>query len=444
MTISSGPLRASPPSVHQQTGYACGDAPIGVRDSLDGKRFGTLDSQTITSEQAEGAVWRRAALRVSGGYLWNYAAVGAYVPFIALHLRDLGFSGLQVGVLTALPSIGVAAGAPMIGAVADARGSHRWVLRVALALGAVLAFIASLLNTFVPLFVVLALLAVSLAAVPSLMDTYAVTISDRSGKSYGALRVWGSIGYMAAVLIMGRVMGDRVSSSLFLGYALCLGLALVAVAGLPALAERRSQPLLTGLRAVGGNRPLMVFLLVAYLLSASAATMNIYLGVHLQGIGGSASLIGIAFATSAASELPVVAFGGWFLRHLGAVRLASLAMAIYAFRFVAYSVITVPEWVLGVQLLHGLSYGAFLMASVTLAHRLAGREQAATAQALLTAMSFGFGSITGSLVGGAFLDVVGTAGLFRGAAVMMVVTLAVLLVGNRFVGFDREPDASPV
>jgi PPP family 3-phenylpropionic acid transporter len=92
-----------------------------------------------------------------------------------------------------------------------------------------------------------------------------------------------------------------------------------------------------------------------------------------------------------------------------------------------------------VQLLHGLSYGAFLMASVTLAHHIAGRGQAATAQALLTAMSFGFGSITGSLIGGALLDSIGTVGLFRGAAVLMLVTLAILLAGNRAVGLDRQP-----
>ena len=94
------------------------------------------------------------------------------------------------------------------------------------------------------------------------------------------------------------------------------------------------------------------------------------------------------------------------------------------------------------QLLHGLSYGIYLMASVTLAHRVAGREQAATAQALLTAVSFGLGTITGSLVGGAFLDSLGTTGLFRGAAVVVLVTLAILLVGNRTIGLERDDDAT--
>ena len=400
-----------------------------------------MDSGIVVDQSERERDWRRSAWQVGGGYLWYYAAVGAFVPFIALYFRELGFSGVQVGLLTALPSIGVAIGGPVIGAVSDSLGIHRWVLRAALALSVGIAAVATALESFALMFLVMALLAVVLAPVPSLLDSYAVATSERRQRSYGALRVWGSIGYMGAVLVMGRIMGDRVSATLFAGYAVFLGLTLIAVAGLPPLSERRAQPLLAGIRTVGGNRPLTVLLLVAYLLSTGAAAMNIYLGIHLEGIGGSPSLLGLAFAISAASELPIVAFGGWFLHRLGAVRLAGLAILVYAVRFVGFSLITVPEWVLAIQLLHGLSYGAFLMASVTLAHHLAGREQAATAQALLTAMSFGFGSITGSLLGGAFLDIAGTAGLFRGAAVLMLVTLSVLVIGNRLVGLDRDPAA---
>ncbi|HEV2127776.1 MAG TPA: MFS transporter [Thermomicrobiales bacterium] len=405
-------------------------------------RFGKRrDSLTVDSDNSLASArddWQCAGWQVGGGYFWYYAGIGAFIPFVALHFRELGYSGPQVGLLTALPSVGVAIGGPLAGAVADALSVHRWVLRIALLVGTVLALLASMIEAFPFMLAAIAPLALVLSPVPSMMDSYAVTASERANRSYGALRVWGSVGYMAAVLVMGRVMGERVSALLFVGYALCLGLTLLTVFALPPLAERRAQPLLTGIHAATANRPLMTLLLVAYLLSIGTAAMNIYLGVHLEEIGGSASLIGVAFAISAASELPIVAFGSWFLVRLGPVRLAALAIVVYALRFAGYSAITVPEWVLGIQLFHGLSYGAFLIASVTLAHRLAGQEQASTAQALLTAMSFGFGSITGSLLGGVLLDVVGTAGLFGGSAGLMVVTLAVLAIGNRLVGLGGD------
>lgn len=381
--------------------------------------------------------WRRAAWQVAGGYFWYYAAVGAFVPYIALYYRELDFSGLQIGILTALPSIGVAFGGPLLGAFADRAGAHRLVLRTGLLVAAALALLGATLHGFAALALVMAGIALALAAVPPLLDSYAVIASERAGSSYGAVRVWGSVGYILVVLTIGRVMGDQVSALVLVGYAALLGLALLTVARLPGQAERRAQPLLSGIGEMFGNRPMTVLLVVAFFVATGSTFMNIYLGIHLQGIGAGAGLVGLAFAVSAISELPVIAFGGRLLARLGAVRLATIGVAVYGLRYAAISAITVPEWVLGVQAFHGLSYGAFLIASVTLAHRLAGHGHAATAQAVLTAMSYGFGAIFGSLVAGALLDAIGTAGLFRAAAALMVVALSVLIVGNRLVGLDR-------
>ena len=391
--------------------------------------------------------WDRAGWWMRAGYLWFFAAIGAFTPFATLYYRGLGFSGLQVGILAALPALAAALSGPLWGAVADARAIHRPVLRAALALTALLALAATQVSTFAPVFLLMGLLAFVGAPVAALLDGYAVTIGERLRRSYGGLRVWGSVGYMAAVLVVGRLMDERVSRLFLVAYAACLGLGLLSVLGLPALRERSGRPLLGGLGQLVRNRPLLALLLTTYLLSSGAAVMHGFLGIHLQELGGTANLVGVAVAIGAASELPVVAFGGWFLARFGAPRLIALAIAVYAVRFVAYAALPAPAWVLPVQTLHGLSYGAFLVASVTLVHRLAGREHAATAQALLTAMSFGFGSITGSLVGGALLDRIGTVGLFRGAAAAMLLTLGVFAVSRRVVGLgggEPQGTAEPV
>ena len=392
------------------------------------------EHEAVRREMAHG--WRHSGQRLRAGYFWYYAAIGTFMPFAALYYRELGFSGLQVGALTALPAVGVALSGPVWGAVADARAIHRRILRVALILGVIAALAASRASAFPAVFSLVALLALASVPVAPLLDSYGMTLGDRFGLSYGRLRVWGSLGYMALTLVLGRLMGDGVSSLLLVAHAACLSVTLLWLFGLPPLAERRPRPLLGGLREIRRNAPLLVLLGIAYLMSSGAAVMYVFLGIHIETLDGTPNLVGPAFAISAASELPIVAFGGWFLTRIGASRLIALALIVYAVRFVAFSVAPAGAWILPVQVLHGLSYGAFLMASVTLAHRLAGRGQAATAQGLLTAVSFGFGSITGSLVGGALLEPIGTVGLFRGAAVLMVVTLVVLVAGIRFVGLD--------
>ncbi|MDP9365256.1 MAG: MFS transporter, partial [Chloroflexota bacterium] len=304
----------------------------------------------------------------------------------------------------------------------------------ALLLTALLALAVARASAFAPVALLVALLAVAQAPIAPLLDGYAVTVAERAGSSYGALRVWGSVGFTVAALAVGRLMGDRVSNLVLLAYAACLALGLVAVLGLSPLGERAAHPIFGSLGLLARNRPLAVLLLTAYLISTGGALLYNFLGIHLQELGASADLVGVAVAIGAASEFPVVAFGGRFLVRLGAPRLVALAILVYAARFAALTVIPSPAWTLPIQALHGLSFGAFLIASVPLVHRLAGPGQAATAQALLTAMSFGLGSITGSLLGGALLDRIGTVGLFRGAVGLMLLTLAVFLAGERAAG----------
>ncbi len=78
------------------------------------------------------------------------------------------------------------------------------------------------------------------------------------------------------------------------------------------------------------------------------------------------------------------------------------------------------------------------MAGVTLAHRLAGPRLEATAQALLASVSVGFGTVTGSLAGGALLDRLGVVNLFRLASAVMLLAVAVFVLGSRHLDARAE------
>jgi PPP family 3-phenylpropionic acid transporter len=377
------------------------------------------------------------AWSIRGGYFWFYAAIGAFMPFAALYYRELGFDGIQIGLLTALPSLGMALLGPFLGALADARALHRVLLRGGLALAAITGLAISQASTFAPIFILVGLLAIVTVPIPPLLDSYAMTTSEASDQSYGSLRVWGSLGYMGLTLAMGWLIGDSVSSIVLIGYGASLGLALLSTIRLPPMAERRPQSIIAGLGDILRNQRLVLLLVIAFLLATCGALLNVYLGVHMEGLGASSRLMGFAFAVSAAAELPIIAGGGWILRRLGPVRLMMVAIGTYAIRFTILSLIDQPALVVASQLLHGLTFGAFLMASVTLAHQIAGRAHAATAQSLLSAMSFGLGSITGALIGGTMLDRIGTVGMYRVAAVVSLIALGIAIVGNRRINLGR-------
>lgn len=374
---------------------------------------------------------RDESFTIGAGYFWFYAGVGAFIPFNALYYRSLGFSGLELGILTSLPAIATALLGPMWGILADTFGWHRQIMRLVLLLAAGIVWLLTDITNFVPFMVVMALLSVVLVPVPSLWDSYAVSAVERGGAPYGVLRIFGSIGFTVMVLIMGRIMAGGLSTIFLYAYAACFVVTFLVSWRLPALGERQPRRLLDGLNSVTKSKPYLLLLLVAFLISLGYTTLNIYLTLHIQSLGGDTSIAGVAFATSAMSELPVIGFGALILRRLGARRVIFVALAVYIVRFGLLGFTYNTSFVLLAQLLHGLSFGMFLIASVTLAHRLVGRENAATAQALLAMVSIGLGSITGSFLGGLAIDVTTTSVIFRVVTFTMAFTMIIFWAGSR-------------
>jgi PPP family 3-phenylpropionic acid transporter len=382
---------------------------------------------------------RQAQVWVSCCYFWYFVGIGCFAPYIALYYRHLRLNGLQIGVLAAILPLGIAVVAPVWGALADTFSAHRLLLRCALVLAALTALMIAGTTSFIPLLLLMVLLAVFVSTIPTFLDSYAVTLSEREGASYGRLRVWGSVGFIGAVWLMAWWMGKGISHVFLIAYAAALLLTCGATFGLPALQPRVAKPMWQGISEIVRDRSVALLLLSVYLVIANATIISGYLSIYLTEIGGDAWLVGTASALGAISELPAMVFGRWLLDRFTSRKILVLAVAAYLMRLLLYSIPILPPWVLLIQLMHGLSFGLYLMASVTLVHELAGRARAATAQGLLSSTSLGFGAITGSLVGGALLDRIGAVGVFRVAAVGMLLTLLVCLFSVRTVGARRDP-----
>jgi MFS transporter, PPP family, 3-phenylpropionic acid transporter len=389
---------------------------------------GTGTPERTTSSRTE---WGAANWMISAGYVWFFAGIAAFTPFAAIYYRSLGFNGFQVGLLAALPAIGLALSGAMWGAAADTWGTHRTMLRIALGLGAIFAMLASRAEGFPLILAWIALLSFSVVPLRSLMDNYAVVIGEKTGRSFGAIRLWGAFGYTSFALTLGRLMNQEVTALFLVAYSVSLALTLVSTYWLPPLRHRVSRPLFDGLREMRSNRPLLLLLFVAYAQAVAASLIVVSLGVHITSLGGSTSQVGIAFAVAAVSELPVFIAGSWLVRRLGASRMLAIIIVLYLIRMTLLGLVDVPGWVIPLQAMHGVTFGAFLVAGVPRAHALAGQEHPATAQALLTMVSFGFGNITGSFLGGALMDITSTSNIFLGVAVMMAMTLVFFVIGDR-------------
>lgn len=384
------------------------------------------------------AQWKAARLQVGSGYLWFFAAIAAFNPYVAMFYRSQGFSGLQVGMLTAMPAIGLAMSGPFWGTMMDQLGIHRKVLRVALILCAIFALVVAQMHEFAQMFVFVTALSFSQVPLRALLDSYAVSISERTRRSFGSIRSWGAVGYFLSVLVLGQLMGEDISNLFLYAYAIFMVLTFAFLYRLPHLSERQPMQYSTGIGELLANRALVLLLGVAFLLAVGYAVIYVALGIHIRAIGGTTDLVGVAFAVGAAAELPAFLFGGKIIKRLGERRVITYAIGFYALRYALIGLIVDPAWIIPVQLLHMLSFAAFLVASVPLAHKIVLGEHPATTQSLLTTFSFGFGNVVGSVGGGWLLDAVDSGTLFLLVSGLMVVTLAVFAVGSRAVGLDER------
>lgn len=379
--------------------------------------------------------WPSADWKISLGYVWFFAGIAAFTPFAAIYYRSLDFSSFQVGILAAMPAIALALTGAMWGAIADTMATHRNMLRIALVLGAIFAFLASRAEGFPLVFTWIVLLSFSIVPLRSLLDHYAVLIGDRVGKPFGRIRLWGAFGYTAFALSLGRMMNEKITALFLVAYAVALLLTLVSTFSLPQLPMQERRPLLEGVGELLQNRRLVLVLVVAFAQAVAAFLIVASLGYHITHMGGNPSQVGVAFAVAAVSELPIFMIGYWLYRRVGPDRLIAIILTLYAVRMVLLAIVQSPEAVIGLQAMHGLTFGGFLVVCVPRAHELARGRHPATVQALLTLAAFGLGNIVGSFLGGALLD--HTREVYIGTALLMVVVLVIYTVGLRVWG-QRE------
>lgn len=384
---------------------------------------------TPQNSQLNAPNWRTADWKMSIGYIWFFAGIAAFTPFAAIYYRSLGFNDLQVGLLAAMPAIALAITGAMWGAVADTMAAHRNMLRIALMVGAICAFLASRAHGFPLLFTSIALLSFSTVPLRSLMDHYAVLIGGRINKPFGRIRLWGAFGYTAFALSLGRIMNEEVTSFFLVAYGISLLLTMVSTFSLPQLLAQQRQPLMAGVGELLQNRRLMLVLMVAFAQAVAAFLIVASLGYHITSMDGNPSQVGAAFAVAAISELPIFLIGYWLYKKFGPDHLIVVLLLLYVVRMLLLAVVQSPEAVIALQALHGVTFGGFLVVCVPRAHELARGKHPATVQAMLTLAAFGLGNIVGSFLGGALLD--HTRQVYIGTAILISIVMVMYGVGIR-------------
>lgn len=360
----------------------------------------------------------RAALALTSFYFASFAALGIFLPYFNLYLLHLGFTPWQIGVLAALPPLLKILVPGGFGLMADRTGGGRGLI-IAMSAATALAFACFLLTTtFWSLLAVMVVFAFVWAPVLPLVEATTLETVDRLKRfDYGRIRLWGSIGFIAATLAMGAWLKVAESDRVIL-YGILAGYAAAALAacGFPAARVAAGAPELRP-SALGALRPLWTFYAACLLMQFSHGMYYGFFSIALEGRGWSASSIGALWAVGVAVE---VLFMFWSARVMAWISPQILFVLTFAGAVARWGLMSVAPGTAGLvvaQALHALTFGAFHIAAVTLIHRTAPPSLRATGQTLYSSLAYGVGSAAGSLFNGALYARWGASALFGVSAV---------------------------
>jgi len=344
------------------------------------------------------------------------------VPYWSLYLQSVGFAPVDIGNLIAILMFSRIVAPVVWGWIADHREQRMAVVRLT-SLLTVIAFGGVFFGaSFWWLATVMLLFSFFWHASLPLLEVFVMRhTTDRPG-AYGQVRLWGSIGFIVSVTLLGSVIDLHgpwwvLPSLLTLMIGIWLCSQTLPESGLQIPIEPAGR-FRDALRQPG----VVAFLLACLLMQVSHGPYYTFYSIYLEDFGYSKTVIGMLWAFAVVCEIGVFLLMQRMLQRvsLRTVLIASFLLAALRWLLIGHFPESLSILVLA-QVLHAATFGSFHATAIQLVHRFfTGRHQH-RGQAIYGSLSFGIGGAVGSLYSGHAWSTLGptvTFNIAAGSAVM--------------------------
>ena len=337
------------------------------------------------------------SFRLGAFYCAHFIHGGLFMAYFPLWLAGRGFGAVEIAWVLALPQIMRTFAPAGWGLAADRTGALRALVAVSCA-GAAAGFAAlPFAESFSAVALIIGLS--SLVSAGALPIVEAITLGALAGQPgrYGPIRLWGSVGFIAAVLAGGAWL-DAAPVALLPWALLAFALIALAVAlSLPSGGARAHE----GSAAWRLNASMLRLLACGFCMAAAHGTLYVFFTLHLERSGYRVTTIGILWTLGVVAEILVFVFLPQLFRRfsLSSILVASFACALI--RFLLLGWLADVLWLLVfAQLLHAATFGAFHAAAVAAVHRVFPEGAQARGQTLFSSITYGAGAAVGALAAG--------------------------------------------
>jgi PPP family 3-phenylpropionic acid transporter len=362
-----------------------------------------------------------------------YAFAGAFATYASLFFAERGMSAPQIGVLMSLIQVMRIFGPNLWGWVADHTQQRVQVLRLT-AVAALIACAGLLLGRgFVQLVAAMAILNLFTSAQGPLSE--ALMLSGMKGdlSNYGRIRLWGSLGFIVAVMAAGYGLDwFGVGSLPWIAGGLML-LVLGASLRIREAPHAEAAHDVPSLFSVLCQPAVIAFFIQLALMVAAHSALYVYYSLYLERIGYGKPVIGAMWSLGVLAEIVFFYFQASVFKRVPAYRLMMFAFAVGLLRFamIGAGAAWVAVLVLA-QLLHAASFAAHHSASIMTMQRWFAGPLQARGQALYISIGYGIGGTLGGLFMALCWDLLGAHAVYFAAAALCVAGAGAAALAQRF------------
>lgn len=347
-----------------------------------------------------------------------YLTMALTVSFFPLYFDHKGYSKIQIGALYSIgPFVGIFANL-LWGLLSDKYQTVKKLLLIMLTGQLLVMLFLMKTDALAWLYTLMTFFYFFQTPINTLNDSLIMLTIKDSRKSYASFRIWGSLGFAFSALVFGMLL-----KQIGIQYTmmLCLGTITLALILATLLRDRTGSSSgkmqFAGFGQVIGSRRFLWFLLLIFVLSIAHRMNDGFLALYLRELGASDSIVGWSWTASALSEIPVFF---WLSRHghkYKELPLLMIAGLVYTVRFTLVSLVTRPEWIILLQLLHSFSFGIFLFTALRYMMQLIPDRFRATGQAIYAVVWSCLAGLVSGVAGGWIFDAWGPHVMYRCAAV---------------------------
>ncbi len=365
----------------------------------------------------------------------QYAVWGAWLPILyPFLLNHRGFTLQETGWCLSAGAVGAIFGPFISGQLADRSFDSGKLLAASHLIGAVLVFLLATIETVAPFVIVSALYGFVYTPTIALTNSVALAnIKDRD-RDFGPIRLWGTIGWIAAGILVGQYLlrvatpssGTEAEISAALNAGRAVAFQMSAILGLvmgvfcfalpktpPSMKEGEETAWIAALREIR-VQPLLTLFLIAVPVSMIHQFYFVFTSEFLTGIQTQAASAGADRFADKVNQ--VLGVGGGGLMTIGQMSeiavlalmpllaktfqrkwLLAIGLIAYAGRMALFAFAPSLLPVLAGVALHGICFGCFIFVAFMVVDENTSSSVRATAQNLFNLVIVGIGIIVGSL-----------------------------------------------